>query len=435
MLVARLRTRRSTRWLSVASVACLALATAGCVAPPTQTAIPVTVAARSGDATRLKSVAVLPFATQGNIDITPEIEAALAGVVVDGKPFFTVVERQRINELLRELKRQESGIIDPETARKVGKMMGARGVYTGAITRTDTNDSRYNEERQRCIQYQTLYDKKGNRYQGMCLQAQKYLVSCTKRVGVFSFAPKLVDVETGRIVYATDVKGEAQAAVCADSQHPLPSQQELFDQAKRKAIDQFRRDVAPSTMTLRITILEEGDRLKTETAKQTFGQGVAFAKGGRMDRACEFWNQLLDSEPDSFALVYDVGVCHESQGNLAQALAMYERADRTLTAPNNVVSSALARVRQNMENERKLRLQLTPVVAPAQTSPIPSSAAPMVQMSVLEVQKRLLSLGYQPGKPDGMIGRNTTEALRKFQHDTGLPVTGQIDEGTVRKLK
>lgn len=415
------------------------LALSGCVAPPTQTAIPVTVAARSADAVRLKRVAVLPFERRSNVDVTAEIEAALAGITVEGKTFFTVVERQRINELLRELKRQESGLVDPQTALQVGKMLGAKGVYTGAITRADTSDSNYNEARRRCTQHETLRDKKGKPYQGRCVSYQSYNVSCTRRVSVFSFAPKLVDVETGRIVYATDLKGDAEAAVCADEGKPLASQQELFDQAKRKAIDQFRRDIAPSSTTLRVTILEETSLIKSEAAKQTFGQGVAFAKGGRMDRACEFWNQILETEAQAFQLVYNVGVCHESQGNLTQAFAMYERADRLLTAPNNVVSSALARVRRNMDNEQKLRTQIgTPVVPvsqPAGASKGEVRSEPAAPMSLLEAQQRLMALGYKPGRPDGKMGRMTMEALKSFQRDKGLPSTGQLDPKTAENLR
>ena len=55
-------------------------------------------------------------------------------------------------------------------------------------------------------------------------------------------------------------------------------------------------------------------------------------------------------------------------------------------------------------------------------------------MSLLEVQKRLLELGYQPGTADGVMGQRTVDAIKKFQQDNNVPVTGRIDSDTVTKL-
>ncbi|MDR3401679.1 MAG: peptidoglycan-binding domain-containing protein [Chthoniobacter sp.] len=50
------------------------------------------------------------------------------------------------------------------------------------------------------------------------------------------------------------------------------------------------------------------------------------------------------------------------------------------------------------------------------------------------VQDRLTRLGYSPGPVDGVIGAQTRDALADFQNDNRLPVTGQIDTGTLRAL-
>jgi hypothetical protein len=56
-------------------------------------------------------------------------------------------------------------------------------------------------------------------------------------------------------------------------------------------------------------------------------------------------------------------------------------------------------------------------------------------MTVKEAQERLIALGYRPGKPDGLMGKATTQALRQFQQDRGLAVTGAIDPATAEKLR
>jgi len=49
---------------------------------------------------------------------------------------------------------------------------------------------------------------------------------------------------------------------------------------------------------------------------------------------------------------------------------------------------------------------------------------------VLLLQYRLTSLGYLNDKCDGCFGTNTENAVRTFQQDAGLAVTGQCDPET-----
>lgn len=47
-------------------------------------------------------------------------------------------------------------------------------------------------------------------------------------------------------------------------------------------------------------------------------------------------------------------------------------------------------------------------------------------MLVREIQWKLVNLGYLSGKPDGIFGKQTEAAVKKFQQDNGLNVTGYI---------
>ena len=49
-------------------------------------------------------------------------------------------------------------------------------------------------------------------------------------------------------------------------------------------------------------------------------------------------------------------------------------------------------------------------------------------------QQVLLNRGYDPGSVDGFMGRKTRSALRAFQRDNHLPVTGQLDQDTLSVL-
>ena len=50
------------------------------------------------------------------------------------------------------------------------------------------------------------------------------------------------------------------------------------------------------------------------------------------------------------------------------------------------------------------------------------------------VQQRLQEKGYNPGTLNGTAHDTTRAAIRKFQQDQGIPVTGMVDERTVNEL-
>jgi len=62
------------------------------------------------------------------------------------------------------------------------------------------------------------------------------------------------------------------------------------------------------------------------------------------------------------------------------------------------------------------------------------SRAPASTASVREAQTVLAALGYSPGDVDGLIGPRTRAALRSFQEQNGLHVTGALDGITSLRL-
>ena len=50
------------------------------------------------------------------------------------------------------------------------------------------------------------------------------------------------------------------------------------------------------------------------------------------------------------------------------------------------------------------------------------------------VQRTLVLLGYDAGKPDGTVGSQTADAIRQFQKDSGLTETGAIDDDLLAVL-
>lgn len=68
------------------------------------------------------------------------------------------------------------------------------------------------------------------------------------------------------------------------------------------------------------------------------------------------------------------------------------------------------------------------------TSSSSSSVVKRTNATVKSVQLALIEKGYRPGPADGLMGKKTKNALKQFQRDNQLPVTGSIDLKTKNLL-
>ena len=68
-----------------------------------------------------------------------------------------------------------------------------------------------------------------------------------------------------------------------------------------------------------------------------------------------------------------------------------------------------------------------------ETSP-PPPPPPVIDTKLLQVQENLRRLGYYKGSVDGLNGPSTRAAIRSYQVDRGLPVTGYLDKELLQDL-
>ena len=64
-----------------------------------------------------------------------------------------------------------------------------------------------------------------------------------------------------------------------------------------------------------------------------------------------------------------------------------------------------------------------------------SQQAPVSDPQLQEAQQLLAGRGYDPGTADGLMGKKTREALKRFQTDNGLLVSGKADAQTLGVLR
>jgi len=85
---------------------------------------------------QLPSVAILYFNYEGQDAQLQVLKKGLAQMLIShvqpGVPSVKIVERERLEDILKELELGSSGKIDPDTAAKVGKLIGARYLVVGS---------------------------------------------------------------------------------------------------------------------------------------------------------------------------------------------------------------------------------------------------------------------------------------------------------------
>ena len=335
------------------SMALFALA-AGCA--PVKINTTALVPGRFDQAAQFKKVAVLPFEGPQGAEFASEIEGVLASVTINDKPYFEVVDRASIDKILAEMKLSMTGLVDPSTAAKVGNIVGARGIYTGAITASTVNDTKYSEKRTRCASEVTKKDSKGHDYQD-CERWEDYYVPCVKRTATFAFTPKLIEVETGRVLYSNTLEKRTMSSACV-GRKSLADAVEMKRNVQEAVKESFREDVAPHYVTIQISLMDSTSDIDSKEATQKVKSGLDFAKHNRLDRGCELWTEAKTLSPKSVTILYNLGVCAEVESRLDDAQSLYKEADRLMMKPDDRVTIALARISEAIQKRKKLNLQV-----------------------------------------------------------------------------
>ena len=172
------------------------------------------------DLSKYKTVAVADF--QGQSDewgkkIASWLEEDLIKVKVEGEPYFKVIPRSRLSEVLENHKLQVKDLVDPEIARQVGHLLGVEAIFTGTVIEAHTEEWIY------------TYWRLG--------------VILTARV---KFAAQVISTRSGREILdetvsqtrKEDVTGAAEVAQKESLDEPLTS-------CAREAVEKFVHKIAP----------------------------------------------------------------------------------------------------------------------------------------------------------------------------------------------
>ena len=204
--------------------------------------------AKYNEVAKLKRIAVMPFTekTRKRSAITADVQAAIASVQLDGKPYFQVVERTHLEKILDEQRLGRSGLVDNSTAAKIGRLAGVQAVVMGTVAKNKVDKIRHSERRKYC----TKFDAKGR-----CNNWAKRTVRCETRTATFRFIPKIVDTTNARMLMSEAITEQEESVRC-DKERAV-NDSDLLMSAKQAALSYFTDLIAPHYRSYDLALITE----------------------------------------------------------------------------------------------------------------------------------------------------------------------------------
>ena len=116
--------------------------------------------------------------------------------------FFKVVERSRLDQVVGEIRRGLSDLVDPKTAAEAGRLLGVKAVVVGQVVAYRIVDTPYTKQVRKRVgtgRFRTIGSGRRARKEEIMkevLVTEKH----TRREGVLSVSLRVVEVATGRIL-------------------------------------------------------------------------------------------------------------------------------------------------------------------------------------------------------------------------------------------
>ncbi len=308
------------------------------------------VPAVSTEAATIRQIAVLPFEGPDGDRVADEVLALLAGIEVDARPYFEVIDRDRLPPSIAPVGVVPAAPSATRATPRPGVAPALGGYYTGRVEDIRIVSRVAHRQSRSCI------ERRDGKRDGPCTRWVVESIQCRIDTARFAFLPRLVEARTGKVVFSRSFAGAATSDSC--EAHGSLSRADLLAAAKHAAYDEFRSHVAPRIRTIALRLIDADPRLTDPTTLAAFNRGIELAKARQMDRACEAWGGIRDSAGSSFAIAYNLGVCEELAGRHDAAAQHYARAQRLAGEPNEIVAAALERVRHLADDARRLESQV-----------------------------------------------------------------------------
>ncbi len=197
----------------------------------------------------LRRIAVLPFGNRTRVRGVGERISDKVSALLTNNGTYEVYTRVHLKDILTELDLAEAGIIEPEAAKRIGKLKSVQALVCGVVDRFHAgakSETRYNRV--------PIW---GRNAQGMPVITgwKNVPYRWTRNDAVVESHVVVIDCGTGRQLYAFNRPSKAWA----QGSPPKHAPQSLLESAERDQVNRIVRAIAVTRSPIKL----EGDVLKT----------------------------------------------------------------------------------------------------------------------------------------------------------------------------
>ena len=328
-------------------------------------------AAQFFEAGQSRTISVLPFAGADGDNFAKALVGEMRAIQLNDDQWYTVKAPDSID------KGQAHAVAtagdDTNGAVAIGKKLGVLGLYTGTVQQARISRTDRNEVTTECADGTD------------CKSKTPRTIVCTRVVLEYAVAARIINVASGTIIYAKNHAAQDGYDLCNGKGQEIKVEENkgwatsfaekltggpkkagfaveftedaLFQRLRANIAQKIRADIAPNNKPVSVEFKRRASELP-KPQQVIFESGTPFIKAERLDRACSIWD-VMQSDPaaaTSISLLYNLGVCQEAlvPENPSAALEYYVKADQLTIKPDKLVSAALLRAKDMVENQKKI---------------------------------------------------------------------------------
>lgn len=305
----------------------------------------------------IKNIGVVNF-KKDYIAQASQIDTEISKVIINGKEYFNLVDRQNLKRVLKEKKLNDSGLVRLVKGYRNKGLAQVQSLVTGQVNVSDLSSSTFYEKRtdySRCSKYKYVEIKgKKRKY---CVKYRTYKIRCKANTYSVSTKVKVIRVADAKTIFSNTYSKSSKLKRCRDSKNVLPSKKVQNTKLAAIIARDFIKDIAPSYIYLETKLLDKADIDYTSREEKMLETSIKLIENKRIQKANDLLKRLNESTKNrSYVALYNYGVTQESLGDLQNALKYYTKAEDIAILEdglNEDISKAIVRVEKNILELKK----------------------------------------------------------------------------------